>query len=249
MAINSATVAPNPVIRLVQHTDQGIASSKGSKSRSTSICSLQVRPTQDFLHHKQGHLTRPAFTAAAQASHPHLAHIYQIVNHSRKPNHEATKVPLTHGINTQQWDKLLINYKDKHLVEHLKFGFPLGFITNTKPNTTAKNHQSALKHPQAITKYIQTEITHGALAGPFEQPPFTPWFHTSPMMVRDKKDSADKRVIVDLSWPKGDSVNSNIPCDTYQGTPMNMTLPTPEDLATAITLAPPTAHIFSLDLS
>ena len=68
------------------------------------------------------------------------------------------------------------------------------------------------------------------------------------MMVRDKKDSEQKRVIVDLSWPISRSVNANIPIDTYEGTPASMTLPTPTDLAQAIIHAPPTAHLFSLDL-
>ena len=69
------------------------------------------------------------------------------------------------------------------------------------------------------------------------------------MMVRDKKGSTQKRVIVDLSWPIGRSVNANIPIDMYEGVPATMKLPTPMDLAQAIITAPPTAHLFSLDLS
>ena len=69
------------------------------------------------------------------------------------------------------------------------------------------------------------------------------------MMVRDKKQSDQKQVIVDLSWPLGRSVNSNIPQDVYENTYTAMKLPTAEDLAAAILAAPPTAHMYCLDLS
>ena len=238
----SAAVAANPLIQTGQ-------TQKLQKKFSTSLKVLQVRPTQAFLRHKQGYLTRPSLTAAAKQSRPHLAQIYETVAATKRPNHEEARIRLTHSINVSAWRQRLPNYKDEHLFDQLQFGFPLGFMTNVRPGKNTTNHQSARQHPEAIAKYLDTETRHKAIAGPFPHPPFAPWFHVSPMIVRDKRDSSDKRVIVDLSWPKGDSVNSNIPCDTYQGHPMTMRLPTPEDLATAIIKAPPTAHIFSLDLS
>ena len=69
------------------------------------------------------------------------------------------------------------------------------------------------------------------------------------MMLRDKKNTSEKRVIVDLSWPIGQSVNANIPFDTYEGKQANMSLPTAEELAQAILAAPHTAHMYSIDLS
>ena len=117
-----------------------------------------------------------------------------------------------------------------------------------QPQSDRLNHPLAQQAPHAINDYLNQEIEHEAIAGPFDTPPFIPWFHTSPMMVCDKKDS-QKRVIVDLSWPLGCSVNANIPTDFYEGAPASMTLPKPMDLAQAILQAPPTAHLFCLDLS
>ena len=54
---------------------------------------------------------------------------------------------------------------------------------------------------------------------------------------------------MDLSWPIGASVNANIPYDVYDGEQATMHLPTPDDLATAILAAPPTAYLFAIDLS
>ena len=119
------------------------------------------------------------------------------------------------------------------LVDHLTFGFPLGFATIERPQSDRLNHPSAQRSPQAVFDYLAEEIKHQAIAGPFDVPPFEPWFHTSPMMVRDKKGSTQKRVIVDLSWPIGRSVNANIPIDMYEGVPATMKLPTPMDLAQA----------------
>ena len=68
-------------------------------------------------------------------------------------------------------------------------------------------------------------------------------------MLRAKKNTTEKRAIVDLSWPIGASVNANIPFDVYDDTPTTMHLPTPEDLAAAILTAPPSAHIYAIDLS
>ena len=53
-------------------------------------------------------------------------------------------------------------------------------------------------------------------------------------MTRDKRSSDDWRVIVDLSWPTGYSVNDGIPPDVYMGTPYKLGLPGPDDLAKAI---------------
>ena len=188
-------------------------------------------------------------TAHAKRQVPHLAALFQAVTTANRPNHTGAQQSLTHGLNIEQWSSLTNGHDDPLLVKHLTYGFPLGFATRVQPQSDQLNHPLAQRAPQAISDYLNQEITHKAIAGPFDMPPFTPWFHISPMMVRDKKDSQQKRVIVDLSWPLGWSVNANNPTDTYEGAPASMTLPTPVDLAQAILQAPPTAHLFCLDLS
>ena len=46
------------------------------------------------------------------------------------------------------------------------------------------------------------------------------------MMTREKPNSAHRRVIIDLSFPHGTSVNSGVTKDTYLGTAFVLKLPT-----------------------
>ena len=48
--------------------------------------------------------------------------------------------------------------------------------------------------------------------------------HTSPLMVKDKQDSDSKITIMDLSWPKGHSVNYGVHKDVYVDTEQIMSL-------------------------
>ena len=56
----------------------------------------------------------------------------------------------------------------------------------------------------------------------------------SPLMTRPKKTSTNRRVILDLSWHTGYSVNSGIPQDTYPGQPYKLKLSTVDNLVALI---------------
>ena len=49
--------------------------------------------------------------------------------------------------------------------------------------------------------YFDTELNYGAIIGPFDVLPL-PNCHISPILTRNK-DVNSKRIIVDLSYPKG----------------------------------------------
>ena len=68
--------------------------------------------------------------------------------------------------------------------------------------------------------------------GPFDKPLEN--LHVSPFMTREKSDSVKRRVIVDLSWPKGGSVNDSVSDNTYMGTDFILTLPNIEHVIKAI---------------
>ena len=53
------------------------------------------------------------------------------------------------------------------------------------------------------------EIEFGVIVGPFNHPPFSK-FHTFPFMAREKPGGPHRRVTMDLSFPHGLAVNSNI---------------------------------------
>ena len=87
------------------------------------------------------------------------------------------------------------------------------------------NHASALQCPADLDFYIYTELGHGALLGPFDGLPFLPT-HTSPLMTRPKRGSEHRRIIMDLSWPPGESVNDGVSSDLYVDGPARIYLPT-----------------------
>ena len=58
--------------------------------------------------------------------------------------------------------------------------------------------------------------------------------NTSPFLTRDKSSSDKKRVIVDLSWPIGNSVNNAVSSDKYQDVEFLLTLPTIDHVIRAV---------------
>ena len=91
---------------------------------------------------------------------------------------------------------------------------------NLKSDPT--NHPSAEKFPDHVEHYLKEEISHKAIIGPFDKPPIP--LHTSPFMTREKSDSTNRRVIVDLSWPKGQRVNDFVCPDKYVDLDFALTL-------------------------
>ena len=67
----------------------------------------------------------------------------------------------------------------------------------------------ATEFPEDIEAYLKEEVQFGAILGPFHTDPI-PDCHRSPFMTREKPNSTHRRVIVDLSWPKGFSVNTGV---------------------------------------
>ena len=127
--------------------------------------------------------------------------------------------------------------------------------SSDKPNflgaqdTKATNQSSATNFPQHVDKFIRTELEHQAIMGPFEHSPFSPWYRTNPLMTRPKRDSQDRRVILDLSYPEGASVNAQIPCQSLLNATFKLRLPTPKQLADRIMTLRPGCHLFKIDLS
>ena len=108
---------------------------------------------------------------------------------------------------------MLSDYQDKQLPDFLEYGWPVDYSATTPaiPIPAIAKHHTDSDSVSHMEDLITTEIVHGVLLGPFKVPPFTPWTQVSPMMVRPKRDSNKKRVIVDLSYSLGDSRNKEGP--------------------------------------
>lgn len=151
------------------------------------------------------------------------------VSASGLPNFLGCKQSLPTCLNLSAWRTELTDYSDKEVCDFMEFGWPIGYNSSCFPQTSQRNHPSATAYPDHVATYISKELEYGALRGPFTTPPF-PMFQTSPLMTCEKRDSDSRRVIMDLSFPHGYSVNDGIPKDSYLGEPMALTYAKVDDL-------------------
>lgn len=165
------------------------------------------------------------------------------------PNFLGARISLQSPLNIPLWEELLEKYHDKELCVFLKYGWPVGYDSTTPPLSIENNHQSAKKDAAHVIKFVEKELQHQALVGPFQHPPFAPWTRVSPLLTRPKKDSMDKRIIVDLSYPDGSAVNSGIDIKAVYGRDLTYTLPNIKDLITILQVLGPGAWLWKADLS
>ena len=153
-----------------------------------------------------------------------------------------------------KWDldrfKLLSDYDDKDVVEWMHYGWPLGRLpTLQDPRITNKNHKGAVDHPEALQTYIRKEKSHGAVMVPYEKIPFQNKIGISLLSTRPKKDSEERRILLDLSFPIGNSVNDGIQKDAYMGWPAKLTFPKVDDFTFRIYSLGLGCMMFKIDLS
>ena len=121
------------------------------------------------------------------------------------------------------------DYHNNKLVEYLTFGFPLSLRQVTHlSNTVVNNHYLAKQFPSDAQHYLYKEISLGAILGPFNKVPFKK-IHCSPLLTRPK-DNGKRRVILDLSFPRGASVNDTVVREIFDGTPFTLKFPTVDDI-------------------
>lgn len=85
-----------------------------------------------------------------------------------------------------------------------------------------RTHRGALDYPDSVCQHLISERQLGRVAGPFLSVPFADSFVISPLNIVKKRDSSERRVIVDLSWPCGSFVNDGILSDSFLGVPIDL---------------------------
>jgi hypothetical protein len=78
--------------------------------------------------------------------------------------------------------------------------------------------------------YLKKEASYGAIIGPFKNNPFVNELKISPLNTVTKRDSPERRVILDLSFPSGKSVNDHISKEFYLGEKVELSYPNVDDL-------------------
>ena len=132
---------------------------------------------------------------------------------------------------------MLVDYKDYKICDFLEFGFPLGYLGDSsnlvdvdKKNLWKyKNHQGAEEFPNEMLLYLKKESQHRAILGPFKANPFNSGIKISPLNTVPKGDSCERRVILDLSFPKGASINEFISKEFYLDEKIDLVYPRVDD--------------------
>ena len=147
---------------------------------------------------------------------------YKHVKASGVPNFLKSRIPVRTQLNVKQWENVLQGYWDTQLLDLLKYGFPLDFNRDVPLKCDKINHKSALLYPKDIEAYLNEERQYGAILGPYENFPIDQC-HSSAFMTREKPNAVHRSVIIDLSWPKGASINVGIDKNSYLGTDFVLT--------------------------
>ena len=92
----------------------------------------------------------------------------------------------------------LLDYEDKIIFYFLQFGWPTGYALFILPKSTPVNHSSVLTFKDHAQHFLDTELAYNTLTGPFDHNFFL------------KRDSDKCRVVMDLSFPPGASVNNGV---------------------------------------
>ena len=144
----------------------------------------------------------------------------QDTNHRQVGCHTTDGTLLTAPIklNASVFATELADHPDQAFVHRIvstcRSGVDIGY---EGPDQTiiSDNWPSADKHCQAVQSSIAKDLSYGRKLGPFLHNPFDTMV-ISPLGAFEKKRAIGKyRIVHDLSWPPGSSVNDFIPADKY----------------------------------
>ena len=134
--------------------------------------------------------------------------LHEYVKQFQWPNFIGARVQVNYDINFELLEYLAQDYWDWQLPLFLKFAFPMDFKGGMSILKNAESsHVSALQFPEHVSMYLEDEIAHKAIYGPYTHKPFGNLTHISPFITRLKPDSQKRIIIIDLSWPENASIN------------------------------------------
>ena len=179
---------------------------------------------------------------------PDLLQVHGKVKQTGTYNFLGAQIPIPSQLKVKAWEANLKGYWDKQLVPLIKYGFPLSFNHNIDLISTEVNHSSARQFPLEVEGYLEEEKSFNAILGPFSEPPI-PGLHISPFLTREKNGGTSRRVIVDLSFPPGSSVNAGVDPNSYLGSEFLLTLPSIDYITGQVLKLGKGSLIYKIDIS
>ena len=112
------------------------------------------------------------------------------------------------------WEAALARHPDRdfaaYICSGIRLGFRIGFVRGHSLKSASANMFSSVQHPDIIQEYISKELDLGRMLGPLD-PTCNTTVHINRFGVVPKGHNTGKwRLITDLSYPPGHSVNDGI---------------------------------------
>ena len=185
-----------------------------------------------------------------------LLDAHEKVKQSGKPNFLGCRIKVNNRMNIDYMRSLLKDYKDKDICDLLEFGFPLGCRENEillkdiqkKDRLKYRNHKGADDFPEEMLLYLEKESKCNSILGPFNSNPFHSGLKISPLNTVPKKDTTERRIILDLSFPSGSAVNNFISKEEYLGEKVDLIYPKVNDFIDLIKVKGRGCLLYRLDL-
>ena len=122
---------------------------------------------------------------------------YLLASKWESPNVFRACLPVITQLNIPAWEFFLQNYHDAHVVEFLRFGWPVSYTSKIPPTSSSSNHPSAVAFSNDVEHYIHTELSYHAIAGPFSTNSLHQPLVCSPLQTVP----IQHRIVMDLSFP------------------------------------------------
>ena len=173
---------------------------------------------------------------------------------SGKYNFEGCKFSLDTNLNIEYFRFMLTDYHDQNLCDLLEFGFPIGYMGKIQQQSCnsfsfVRNHKGAKEFAVHVQKFLTKEKKFDAILGPLQDNPFNCNICISPLNTVPKKESEERRIILDLSYPNGNSINDFVSKDFYLGQRISLTYPGVDDLVAIVKDKGQGCLLFKRDLS
>lgn len=164
------------------------------------------------------------------------------------PNFLGAKRLVHSRFNVDVWSHYLEHYQDRVIIDFLRYGWPINYQSDILASSSFRNHPSAIKNSAYLSTYIAKELSYQSVFGPFRCNPFNTDCVISPLLCVPKRDSVELRVVHDLSFPEGSSVNDGISSDQYLDQFFKLRLPGIDRLVEFVNAKGRGCHVFKKDL-
>ena len=114
----------------------------------------------------------------------------------------------------KNWERLMAGHPDSrfrdYILRGLKHGFRIGYNGADMVTSAKRNMLSAREHPEVVAEYLRKELERGVVLGSFRRDEVQGVVLNRFGVIPKSGQKGRWRLIVDLSYPEGKSVNDGI---------------------------------------